>query len=558
MRKLLIVFACIVLVLLGGYTSWRGYRVWKQKHMLAMAHNFMKKGDAKNAALSVRQALRTNPRNYEAVQLMATLAEAAGDRRAAVLWWARAVELKPKGMDDRLALARTAIGSGLYSQATNALAGISPEGKQTAAYHMSAGSVALAARLVPEAEQHYAEACRLEPTNPAPQLYLSVVRLGGTNELDLAEARIGLQRILAERSNVGAIRCAALRGLAVDASRFKDKEKALGYSKELSEDTNSAYSDRLLRLSILSGTGDSEFTNTLRRFESDAAGDPAKATLLGQWEATQQGAAAALAWLGSLNPEVRTNRAVAMLEADCLTSTQDWPALQKCVEHQNWGEMDFLRHLSLSRALREQSLTAAAKAEWGQALRQASGRAGSLELLAQIAALWKWQTETEDTLWTVVNQHPDQKWAFDALSKLLFATGRTRPLMTLLNQELKHTPTAVDIKNNVAVIAMLLDATELNPYEMAKDVYTKVPTNPAYASTYALSLYLQKKNAEALKVMESLDSKVLENPSIAGYYGVILKANGEGEKAKTYLALSSKAAMLPEEKKMFERAAGGT
>ena len=105
--------------------------------------------------------------------------------------------------------------------------------------------------------------------------------------------------------------------------------------------------------------------------------------------------------------------------------------------------------------------------------------------------------------------------------------------------------------------ALLLDAQELKPHDLAREVYQQAPTNSAYASTYAFSLHLQKKDAEALKVMQQLPPKDLENPSIAGYYGLILKATGNPAKAKVYLQWASKAQMLPEEKKLFDRAKAG-
>jgi hypothetical protein len=46
----------------------------------------------------------------------------------------------------------------------------------------------------------------------------------------------------------------------------------------------------------------------------------------------------------------------------------------------------------------------------------------------------------------------------------------------------------------------------------------------------------------------------LENPLIAGYYGMILQANGNRTKAKRYLDLSGKSVHLPEEQKLFEMA----
>jgi hypothetical protein len=48
----------------------------------------------------------------------------------------------------------------------------------------------------------------------------------------------------------------------------------------------------------------------------------------------------------------------------------------------------------------------------------------------------------------------------------------------------------------------------------------------------------------------------LENPAIAGYYGVILQASGNREKARQYLDLALKSLLLPEERKLFEKARG--
>ena len=62
--------------------------------------------------------------------------------------------------------------------------------------------------------------------------------------------------------------------------------------------------------------------------------------------------------------------------------------------------------------------------------------------------------------------------------------------------------------NNLAVTAMLLEAWERKPHELAREVYQKGPTNSAFVSTYAYSLLVQQKAGEALKIIEELP----ENP----------------------------------------------
>ena len=110
------------------------------------------------------------------------------------------------------------------------------------------------------------------------------------------------------------------------------------------------------------------------------------------------------------------------------------------------------------------------------------------------------------------------------------------------------------MKNNLAFTALLLGAQELKPHELAKEVYTKSPQSPAFAATYAYSLYLQKQSADALKIMQAVAAKDLDNPAVAGYYGLVLKATGNAEKAKIYLRLALKIRLLPEEQALFQQA----
>ena len=160
-------------------------------------------------------------------------------------------------------------------------------------------------------------------------------------------------------------------------------------------------------------------------------------------------------------------------------------------------------------------------------------------------------------LWTIVNRFPQEKWAARTLTMALIEGGQTRSLMQLFSQELKRSPSDLAAKNNLATIALLLDAKELKPNDLAREVYQQVPTNTSFAATYAFSLYQQKKSAEALKVMRQLKPQELDIPSIAGYYGVILKATGDGANARIYLDKAAKARLLPEERKLFTQARAG-
>jgi thioredoxin-like negative regulator of GroEL len=178
-------------------------------------------------------------------------------------------------------------------------------------------------------------------------------------------------------------------------------------------------------------------------------------------------------------------------------------------------------------------------------------------MLLRVAAQWNWLGDAEDLLWRLISRYPGEKWARDGLARMLLSDGRTRSLMALYGQEAQASPADLSAKNNLAMLALLLDARELRPHELAREVYLKSPANPFYASTYAFSLHIQDKSADALKVFQRLKPQELEQPSIAVYYGMVLQATGNSNKAKKYLDLASKAPLLPEERKLVDRARAG-
>lgn len=555
MRKIIIILSCCVGLLLLGYSGYRGYQIWRQTHGMAMAREFLAKGDAKNTILSLESVLHANPRNIDACRMIAGLTESVRDQRA-LLWRQRVLELDPSSITDRLALVQAAIIFQDYTLASNTLAGVPASGTKTIAYNNLAGTVALVEGQLDQAEAHFSEAIRLDPSNPVPQVNLAVVRLHRTNALDMAEARIALQRVILTSTNA-TLRSQARRELVNDAMRFNNISTALALSKQLADQTNSVFADKLLRLDVLMKAQNPEFKSSLTSYQREAATNSAKLFDLANWQMKRLSPAEALGWLQSLPMQTRTNQPASLLAAQCQIETGDWRGLQAAIQQQNWSELEFIRHAFLARALREQGLADASTAEWGVALQYAGKQKGTLIALFRLAAEWRWNTEAEQILWTIVNKYPEEKWATSTLSQALLVWHRTRSLMELFKIMSQRNPDDLDAKNNLAMTAMLLGEQELKPYDLSQQAYEKAPANPSYVSTYAFSLYLQKKYPDALKVMQQLSPKELQDPSVAGYYGLILKANGKTAQAKSFLDLSAKGHLLPEEQSLFDQAKAG-
>jgi len=115
-------------------------------------------------------------------------------------------------------------------------------------------------------------------------------------------------------------------------------------------------------------------------------------------------------------------------------------------------------------------------------------------------------------------------------------------------------PTDRRIQNNLAQLRLLLSADMDRARKVAAEVYLKEPSNPDYVSTYAFALYTKGDASGALKVMNGLSESQLRNPSMAAYYGIVLAAVGENDKAREYLKLAASAKLLPEERALVTKA----
>jgi hypothetical protein len=320
---------------------------------------------------------------------------------------------------------------------------------------------------------------------------------------------------------------------------------------ELVRQTNAAFADRMLHLDALQGARNPEAKSSLARVQAEVTGSPVLAYEVGRWMLRQGIAGEALSWIRTLPQPTQTNHPLPILIADCHAAAQDWPGLLAELDLRGWGELEYLRLLQRARALRGQGLRKAAEAEWAKALRAAEARLDRLSALFRNAAAWNWEQEQEEALWGVVTRYPGEKWARQALHARLQAAGQTRSLLRLSSLALEADPSDLDAKNNFAVAALLLDLEEERSHAMAEAVYRAEPTNASYASTYALSLHLRQRDKEALRLFEELKPETLETPSVAPYYGLVLRAAGKDESAKKYLDLGSSANLLPEEKRLL-------
>ena len=537
-----------MVVLLIGYAAYLGYAKTKESRWLNQARGFLAHAEWADARLTLAEVLHLDSRNVEATRLMANLL--AGNPAAELPWRKRVVDLNPGSLKDRVDLAMTAVKAGDLATATNCLAQVSAGNRKTAEYQNALGVVDIAQHEPIRAEAAFELAASLDPTNEVPRLNLAVLQLHSTNQVSVTSARAELNAVATGPDT--ALHAQALRELIGDAAVHRQLNTAYALTRQLVAETNAAFPDLVMQLDVVQAMKSPRLAGLVAAAQLEAGTDPGRIQILAEWEMKNESPAQPLGWFQRMPAAVQTNQPVALLAAECRLARNDWAGLDASLRTQYWGPLEFLRHALRARALFGEQMPQDKTTEWDNARQAAGVELRNLIMLVRLCTEWNWVVERTDLLADILKHHPEAKWAGPMLAHDLAAGGRTRALMTFFQQQYEQDPANLQAQNNLAMTAMLLHATEMSPFELARQVYQANPTNISYASTYAYALYQQKQAAEALRVYSAFAPKQLADPQVAGYYALVLKANGHAKLAREYFQLAAHAPqLLPEERALF-------
>ena len=539
-----------VLVVVLVYAGVHFFHRWQERHLIRMAAAYLSGGDAKLAALSARRALQMNPGNAEAARTLAQIADRTGDRTALMLW-REVLNLQPHNTEDALSLVRSALRLNDLAAAEKTLDGLDEAAKRTAGYHAARGRLEEMKKHPAEAERHWAEASALAPDNLSYQFQLAVIRLGSNDQAKRESARQVLEHLRADpKQRAPATRSLILDGMAHQEAARQTQQLA----NELQSYPEALFSDHLLYLEILRKLHDPGFAEYLGKLQRDAVSNPADLASLLSWMSGNETAAAAIEFAKTLPAESVGKWPVSPALAAAYASVKDWPGLEHLASTTDWSPFDFLRHAYLSRALRGQNKKLTAEQEWLAAQKEASTQPQSLLVLARAAATWGWEAETVDLLWILAKSEDTRLEALQTLyqhyAKLRDTTGLYRTLLRLV----EALPNDLALQNNLAQVSLLIGADLERARKLAAETRSKEPLNGAYVATYAFSIYTHGDVKGALQAMDQLTEDQLRDPSVAAYYGVVLAAAGQTEKAREYLRRAVEANLLPEEKALVEKA----
>ena len=549
MKKILLIGAALLVLLSALWLSRPIYRRYKEKRFIAQAERSVQKSDPATAALFARQALQLNPSNLVSTRIMAELADHSNSPQV-LAWRQRIVDVEPT-LENKLALGAAALRYERFPFpiANRLVIELAGTAKTNSTYQSLAAELALKQGRFPQAEFHFKEVLKLNPTNESAQMNLAVLQLESRDPKMISDARATLEKLQASREN--GLR--ALRSLVENDLKRNELDLAEPFSKKLLADPRSMFIDRMVHLTILRRKQSKEFEPYLLSMQKDVDANPENIYKLVSWLNLNQLSEVALKWIESLPPAIRSEQPVPVAEADCHVGKKDWSQLESFLNAQKWGDRDFIRAAILSRALKEQKNQMAADVQWQKAIRFSSDKVETLALLANMAGDWQWPEAVEDALWVILEKYPKETWAAQGLSQSYYSQGNTRGLLKLYSYLIRDSSDP-GAENNFALISLLLGTNTEKAHQMAENVFKKDPKNASFLSTCAYSLHLKNKNAEALKLFEQLSNQELENPSIAAYYGIVLASAGEQEKARKYLKLAERAPTLPEEKTLLAEA----
>ncbi|MEO7297085.1 MAG: hypothetical protein ABI042_00765 [Verrucomicrobiota bacterium] len=549
MKKLLITLAALAICLGGLWFSRPVYRSFKEKRFVAQAAEYSRKSDSAKAALFARQALQINPTNPVSTKIMADLADHSNSPQV-LAWRQRVVELEPT-VENKIALGMASIRyePSPFSIAEKMVRELAASGSTNARYQMLASELALKRRNFPQAEIHLQKVLALSPTNDIARVNLAVLQLESPDAKTVAAAREILEKM--QGNSEHGLR--GLRSLVENALKRNELEAAENFSKKLLGDSRAMFIDRLVHLTVLQRKKSPGFEEYLGSIQKTASTNAENIYKLVSWMNVNQLSDAALQWIKSLPTEMQGQQPVPIAEADCYAAKKEWSRLETFLSEQKWGDRDFIRAAMLARALDAQKQDMGADVQWQKAIRLASDKMETLSLLVGMAEGLGNRPRVEEALWAMWEKYPAESGVPKALLQSYYSTGNTRGLQKVYAR-LAEKESDTESQNNYALLSLLLGLNVENAHRLGEEVFRKEPKNPSYLSTHAFSLHLQDKDAEARKLFEQLTEKDLENPAVAGYYGVILASAKQTEKARKYLDLAKSAPLLPEEKMIMEAA----
>ncbi len=539
----------LVLLVAASWGGRRFYVRWQEHKLMRQAHVAFDKADLRWAAMAAQRAYALDPNSVDACRTLADIAQRQGGNQA-IEWRRRAVAIDPSSVPDRLALANTALHFQQPAIAAEALAPIPAAQQNDAGYQAAMARIALTKNDTAAARTHLTAAAQFAPNDPQPALELAEYQLHSD---DRAERALGHAAATKLKSNPK-VALDALHVLLTSTLGRREDDESVALAKELEAFPEAPPADRLLALGVLKQFNDPAFITALTRLEAESKDSADSAARLINWMNSRGLSLLALHWSRELPPEMLGNLTLRFALADAYVQARDWPALTAMLKRGSWQGVEAFRLALQAKVARETGDYDTCEKDWAEAVAKAENHNERLDILQRLAFQWHWPEKGVAVLWLLAENPGTKQSALQALYSHYAAARDTSGLYRALTRLVDVLPDDPLVKNNYAQISLLLHADLVRAQMLAHDVHEAHPANPAFASTYAFSLFQHDDLKGALKVMDALTPAQLQDPSVATYYGIILAAAGEKPEAAKFLDAAGRAKLLPEEEALVAQA----
>ena len=530
------------------------YDDWRQSHLLRRATALLQEGELSKAAQTAQEVLA---RHRDSLPALHVLAEAAEKQNLdeAVRWREQIARLLPSDLDSQLNLASAALRFGKLDLARHALDRVPSGDRDRAAFHVVAGWLARAQGNFAEQEEQFAAAVKKEPTNDLYQFNLAALQIRSRDPEKSVKAHDTLQRL----SKVAPYRTGALRALLNDAVARNDLIAADNLAQQLQMSPEVTFGDYLLCLNFYRKLDQKKFRSILERVKPVAARDPSNLASLMDWMNQNDLAGDVVKWIDKLPAAQLKSMAISVEVADAYATVKNWSHLKRWTRAGTWGESEYLR-IAYQAIATKQSRSRSGNPNtefeslWHSAQELANEQPEHELTLARLASKWELEKESEGLWWRVAENPPTRREALEELRRLYRGKNQTAKLYDVLQRLHQSSPNEAPITADLARLGLNMGQNTEQSHQLAKEAYDRAPNEVNCALTYAFSLSRLGRNAEAVRIVESLSPKQMQDPHAAVYVALLLAEASQLDGAQEYIAAAENGKIYPEEKKLLDEA----
>jgi hypothetical protein len=542
--------AAVIAGWLGFDPAKQRYHLWKQERALSQARAFIDNHDAADAQLALDVAFAAAPGRIDAWRVAADMLEQVGAQQSVRLRQ-HIVAMESATLDDKVALINGAIKFHDLNSAHDALTMLTPEEAAKPPALAAALSFALWTENSPVADLLFDRLKAAFPDNDDFRVAQAILRLKNPKPDQMDAARAILQGFAGNPKYSLRIH----RELMTDAIVHRDLASARKWSALVAADPQSDFNDRLHEANFDLLVDKRPPAEVYGDLESRASSNPAAAADLIHWFLAQGKGAEADRWLAGLPLSLQSDGSIRAAQAEVFAQLKDWDRLDPMLEAGAWGPVskDSIRLAMAARLVGSRGSPDLQHQVWDEALQATEGRLSGMIVLEQLAVIWRFDAESDRTLWTIARAFPDQVWVQQTLLNAYRARGdaaNMREVMAILRDS---NPAVPRYKNDWAVLTLLTEPTSDwdDPKQTLEDLYQGDKSNPFYATGYAFALAQAGRAPEALAVVSKISQLERDYSPRAPYLAYIYALNKQRDEVDRLENLSRGTSFLKEEETLF-------